>query len=221
MRRLPRRRRLSQPRPARSSRRGPRRRSSRSTGLDPAAAAGPAKDEEWGKIMGADVAASPHCPFAVDTRPGRRGSPLRAVSRSGPSRGLGHGSPGSFRSADAPFGFPAGSPSGPKPWRFAARQHRNRGSGSRRRLSSAEASVPRAGGSSGRSPRPAWQAGTEVPNLPVSQLPGGEARSCPTEPAPKRLFRRWQRANLRSASAGQSPDRNPSPVCRPQSPKAS
>lgn len=31
--------------------------------------------------MGADVAASPHCPFAVDTKPGRRGRPLRAVSK--------------------------------------------------------------------------------------------------------------------------------------------
>ena len=59
--------------------------------------------------MGADVAASPHCPFAVVTKPGRRGRPFRAVSKPVPGR-----SPETvLRSpagACASTGFPAGSP---------------------------------------------------------------------------------------------------------------
>ena len=82
------------------------------------------------KIMGAGVAASPHCPFAGDTKPGRRGSPRWAVSRCGPEPGARAPILRGPSGACAPSGFPAGSPSGPKPWRFAAWQIRNRGSGS-------------------------------------------------------------------------------------------
>jgi hypothetical protein len=56
--------------------------------------------------MGAGVAASPHCPCAVDTRPGRRGCPRGAVSRTESSRGLGAGPPGSVMSREAQSGFP-------------------------------------------------------------------------------------------------------------------
>jgi len=77
--------------------------------------------------MGAGVAASPHCPFAGDTRPGRRGSPRWAVSRFGPEPGARMPILRGPSGACAPSGFPAGSPSGPKPWRFAAWQFRNRG----------------------------------------------------------------------------------------------
>jgi len=72
--------------------------------------------------MGAGVAASPHCPFAGDTKPGRRGSPLWAVSRCGPEPGARAPILRVPSGACAPSGFPAGSPSGPKPWRFAAWQ---------------------------------------------------------------------------------------------------
>ena len=92
--------------------------------------------------MGAGVAASPHCPFAGDTKPGRRGNPRRAVSRSEPEPGARVSVLRGPSGACAPFGFPAGSPSGPKPWRFAAWQFRNRGSGFLpSHKSSAEASV--------------------------------------------------------------------------------
>lgn len=70
--------------------------------------------------MGADVAASPHCPAADDTRPGRRGSPREAVFETAAKPGAPQRFPESFRDPKVPFGSPAGSPSGPKPWRFAA-----------------------------------------------------------------------------------------------------
>jgi hypothetical protein len=57
------------------------------------------------KEMGADVAASPHCPAAGVTKPGRRGSPLWAISRSDLSRGLWRRPPESFGSLRS-FGFP-------------------------------------------------------------------------------------------------------------------
>jgi len=95
--------------------------------------------------MGAGIAAGPHCPFAVDPaetvspatggfegrRPGRR--PRRAKPRSRFLRGPSE--------AEAPSGFPAGSPSGPKPWRFAVGGFE------------AEASLPALAGASGRSLR--------------------------------------------------------------------
>jgi hypothetical protein len=124
--------------------------------------------------MGAGVAASPHCPFAGDTRPGRRGSPRWAVSRFGPEPGARMPILRSPSGACAPSGFPAGSPSGPKPWRFAAWQFRNRGPRSccpadppPKHRFRVPAGLPLAEASG--LPGSPW---TCILGLPVSQLPG-------------------------------------------------
>ena len=117
--------------------------------------------------MGAGVAASPHCPCAVDTRPGRRGCPRGAVSRTESSRGLEAGPPGSVMSREARSGFPAGSPSRPKPWRFAVRQFRN--PCEFRLLPSRSA---------GRSPVPLRQ----DPSAEASGLPDGPRTEVPVPP---------------------------------------
>ena len=151
-------------------------------------------EKKWGLAL----PPAPTVPSRLDTRPGRRGSPLggfetgsepgaRAAGLRGPS------------GACAPSGFPAGSPSGPKPWRFAARQIRNRGSGSRRLRSRSRSSVPPPAGlpsaeASGLPDSP-W---TRVLRLPLRSS-RAEARSCPTRPGPKPCPRRWQRADLRPA----------------------
>jgi hypothetical protein len=161
--------------------------------------------------MGAGIAAGPHCPFALDPaeavspatggfegrRPGRK--PRKAKPRSrflrGPSR------------AKAPSGFPAGSPSGPKPWRFAFGEVE------------AEASLPALAVTSGRSP---WFRVRQDPGpkprfrlaSPWAEALGhcrvrssrAEARSCPTLSKPKLLSGRWQRADRSPAFCRAGPE---------------
>ena len=139
------------------------------------------------KVMGAGVAASPHCPFAGDTRPGRRGSPRWAVSRFEPEPGARAPILRSPSGACAPSGFPAGSPSGPKPWRFAAWQFRNRGPGSCHPAdASAEALVPRSGRIAlAEASGPAWQSMDLHPGSCRFRSSRAETRSCPTGSGPK------------------------------------
>ena len=152
--------------------------------------------------MGADVAASPHCPFAGALPCGDSQAPGSFEGRSGPNRGFRRLSLRDPFEACASTGFPAGSPSGPKPWRFAARQisdlrpcsrsRRCRKPKPRIRLvagSSAEASVP---------PVAVHGSGSWV--LPGSQLPG---RSPVLPDNLARPVCRWQRADFRPAFAGQ------------------
>ena len=150
--------------------------------------------------MGAGVAASPHCPFAGDTRPGRRGSPRWAVSRFEPEPGARAPILRSPSGACAPSGFPAGSPSGPKPWRFAAWQFRNRGPGSccpakppPKHRFRVPAGLPLA--EAAGLPGSPW---TCVLGPPASQLPGRNP-VLPEGSGPKPFLRRWQRADLRPA----------------------
>lgn len=90
--------------------------------------------------MGAGIAAGPHCPFAVGYQAWEARQSARAVSKPGLSRGLGQGS-WSPSAAEATSGFPGGSPSGPKPWRFAAWRIESSRFRSRRPHTAAEALV--------------------------------------------------------------------------------
>jgi hypothetical protein len=179
----------------------------------PAANAAPAQKEWRPKIMGAGIAAGPHCPVALDPaetgspalggfegrRPGRK--PRKAKPRSRFLRGP--------STAKAASGFPAGSPSGPKPWRFAVGGFE------------AEASLPTLAGTAGRSlwfrvrrdpePKPWFRLAS-----PWAKALGhcrvrssrAEARSCPTLSKPKLLSGRWQRADRGPAfrRAGPEPE---------------
>jgi hypothetical protein len=85
---------------------------------------GPARKRQCPEtVMGAGIAAGPHCPGA-GSLPGRRGVQRWAVSsrrrrnRGFPRRFL----RGPLAGRGRLRGFPAGSPTGPKPWRFAARR---------------------------------------------------------------------------------------------------
>lgn len=125
--------------------------------------------------MGAGVAASPHCPFASTLAWEARASCQgRFRETIGQNRGFRHRSLRGPSEACAPSGFPAGSPSGPKPWRFAARQIRNSRPCSRSRpIPKAEASVSSGGGILGRSLGSAWQIhGPKSWVSAGSQLPG-------------------------------------------------
>jgi hypothetical protein len=98
--------------------------------------------------------------------------------------------------AEASSSFPAGSPSGPKPWRFAIGGFE------------AEAPLPALAGTSGRSP---WFRVRQDPEpklrfrlaSPWTEILGhcrvrssrAEARSCPTLSKPKPLSDRWRCAN--------------------------
>jgi len=134
------------------------------------------------KLMGADVAAGPHCPVA-GTLPGRRGVPRRAVSswrrcepgaRSAASSGV-HPKPKLLQ------GFPAGSPTGPKPWRFAARQiwdlrPASRFGGPRPKPRFRVRQDPR--------PKPRFRLAVHEPKSRVRRFRSSraETRSCPKEP---------------------------------------
>ena len=121
---------------------------------------------------------APTVPMRLDTKPGRRGSPQGRFRRRVRSRGPGP----FFRSpsgAEAPSGFPADSPSGPKPWRFVARQLRNRGSGACLRRAVAEARFRLRQVSFGRSLSPARQP-IDLRLRPAFRSSRAEARSCPT-----------------------------------------
>jgi hypothetical protein len=88
-----------------------------------------------------------------------------------PSRGLGRRFSGVQWEPGLLSGFPAGSPSGPKPWRFAARQIRNLNPGARHAIPEAEASVPQRQDPRPK-PRSAWQSKGRNPGSAASQLPG-------------------------------------------------
>jgi len=163
--------------------------------------------------MGAGIAAGPHCPFALDPAEavspatggfeGRRPRPKPRKAKPG-SRVLRGPS-----EAEASSGFPAGSPSGPKPWRFAVGEVE------------AEASIPALAGTSGRSlrvrvrqdpgPKPRFRLAspwTEVLGHCRVRSSRAEARSCPTLSRPKPLSDRWQRADRSPAfcRAGPGPE---------------
>jgi hypothetical protein len=98
--------------------------------------------------MGADVAASPHCPVAVGYQAWearQSAGRFRGGRRAGGSDHFPRGPSG----ARAPFGFPAGSPSGPKPWRFASADPEPES-----RLPPSPAPKPKLGAASGRKLRP-------------------------------------------------------------------
>ena len=122
--------------------------------------------------MGAGVAASPHCPVAAEYQAweARQSAGRFRGMRSGP--GAWTASSGFLSEPKLLQGFPAGSPTGPKPWRFAARQFRNRGSVSRHRRAVAEARFRLRQDSFGRSLSPAWQPLDFRLRPAVSQLPG-------------------------------------------------
>ena len=115
---------------------------------------------------------APTVPSRLDTKPGRRGSPLGGFEAES-EPGARSRSPGVLAQLALRFGFPAGSPSGPKPWRFAARQIRNRGSVARRLRNRSRSSVPPPAGSplAEASGLP-WQSMDLRPGTAASQLPG-------------------------------------------------
>jgi hypothetical protein len=100
-------------------------------------------------MRGAGIAAGPHCPRA-GSLPGRRGVPRWAVSsRRRLEPGVRGAAFSGVRRRPKPLrGFPAGSPSGPKPWRFAARRIGNLRSRSHPFGIPAEAGIPERAGSS-------------------------------------------------------------------------
>ena len=160
------------------------------------------------KEMGADVAASPHCPIAAEYQAWEARQSAGRFRGRVQAGGSGHDLRGPS-GACAPFGFPAGSPSGPKPWRFAARQIRNRGSGSRRRRSRSRSSGPPSAGF----PRPKpWDLPggpwTCALGPPVSQLPGRNP-VLPDASGPKPFPAGGSAPTEASLSAGQVPDRSP------------
>ena len=99
--------------------------------------------------MGAGVAASPHCPIAKGTKPGRRGSPRGACSKPSRSRGLRWRLPGSFRGRSR-FRFPRWLPD--RPEALAVR---------RSAVSEPKFLFP-----------PSGDRGAEAPRLPFGGIPG-------------------------------------------------
>jgi len=165
------------------------------------------------KIMGAGVAASPHCPATGDARPGRRGGPPWAVSRSGLSRGLGPILRGLFEAQALLRGSPR------LPVRAEALAVRLGRSGTEVPFPAvpvpkAEASVPFRQEPSAEAwglPGSPW---TGVLGLPIRSS-RAETRSCPTEAGPK-PFSAGGSARLASATAGQVLSRSPCPcLCGP------
>ena len=153
-------------------------------------------------VMGAGIAAGPHCPFASGSA--EAGLSQWAVSRRGNQD---RSWPRFLRSpseAEASSGFPEGSPSGPKPWRFAARRIRNLRSSSRPwRFQVPKHPNPRPAGSSAEALVPPDMAMSRSPGSMPVRSSRAEARSCPTPPEPKLLLSRWQRAGPKTPlSAG-------------------
>ena len=108
--------------------------------------------------------------------------------------------------AEASSGFPAGSPTGPKPWRFAARRIWNLRPASRLGGSSAEASVPRPAGSSAEASVPPGGPWTEVLGPPVSQLPGRNPVLPGGSKGRSPRFHRWRRADRSPAFRRTGPE---------------
>ena len=133
---------------------------------------------------------APTVPSRLNTKPGRRGSPLGGFEDA-VWPGAWTASSGFLSEPKLLQGFPAGSPTGPKPWRFAAGRSQNRGSGSRLRRAVAEARFRLRQDSFGRSLSPAWQSLDFRRRPAVSQLPG--------EPGPAR--RGWNRNPFRSGGS--------------------
>lgn len=162
--------------------------------------------------MGADVAASPHCPFAVVTKPGRRGRPFRAVSKAVPDRGPETvlRSPAGAR---ASTGFPAGSPTragGPGGSPIG-------GSDSLAATVPSPASAgrsrsPRSTEALGRSLGSAWHSHASLRfEGPPFAAPRHEAWSCPTDP---RAEARLSTGGSRNLHPGRRTVREPKPsVC--------
>jgi hypothetical protein len=160
---------------------------------------GPARKRQCPEtVMGAGIAAGPHCPGA-GSLPGRRGVQRWAVSsrrrrnRGFPRRFL----RGPLAGRSRLRGFPAGSPTGPKPWRFAARRP---GFASRPHLFGipAEAGVPEKTGASAEASVPPGGPSAEALGPAGFAAPGpkpGPARSFGAEAPPSR----WRRANRSSA----------------------
>jgi hypothetical protein len=109
--------------------------------------------------------------------------------------------------AEAPSGFPAGSPSGPKPWRFAAWRIRNRSSFSPPwRSLRPKPPVPRPAGFEAEASLPPDKSMDLRPGSLPLRSSRAETRSCPTKPEPKLPFRRWQRANRSPAFCRAGPE---------------
>ena len=143
---------------------------------------------------------APTVPSRRDARPGRRGSPLGRFREKRLSRGHGRHSSGVLVRRRSAFGVSPQLPSGPKPWRFAARQIRKAGGlpappswTASLRLGSAPAGPPgtRPGGPPDRRP-------AEADNPPLRSS-RAEARSCPAGSGPKPFPVRWQPAGRASA----------------------
>lgn len=107
--------------------------------------------------MGAGVAAGPHCPVAGGHQAWEARQSAWGGFETGPGRGPKRRFPGSFARRRPRSGFPAGSPSGPKPWRFAAWRIWNSRSASRLPVTAAEALVPELAGSLAEAAGSAWQ----------------------------------------------------------------
>jgi hypothetical protein len=109
--------------------------------------------------------------------------------------------------AEARSGFPAGSPSGPKPRRFAAWQIGNRSSVFPPwRLLGPKPANSRPAGSLAEALVLPDRSMSRSPGFPPLRSPRAEARSCPKEMKPKLLFRRWQRADRSPAFAWAGPE---------------
>ncbi len=161
--------------------------------------------------MGADVAAGPHCPFAVVTEPGRQGFP-RGRFRDRAEPGVRTPSSGVLQRPKPWAGFPAGSPSGPKPWRFAAWQIWNSRPASRHRAALTEVRVrlrqdPR--------PKPRFCLTGHGPKswVPPVRSSRAEARSCPTALSRSSGSAGGGALTCVPLSAGQVLDRSPLPAC--------
>jgi len=169
--------------------------------------------------MGADLAASPHCPFASDlawkARPFAPGDFEWRKPRQAPAPLP----PESERSRSS-IRFPRGLPvraealavrrladSGPKPWRFAAWQIRDRSPSSRPwRFHEPKPVKPLPAGSLAEALVPPGRSMNRSSGFPPLRSPRAEARSCPTDRKPKLLFPRWQRADRSPASAWAGPE---------------
>jgi hypothetical protein len=170
--------------------------------------------------MGAGVAAGPHCPIAG----GHQAWEARQSAWDGfgtlPGPGALAPVPGvPSRSAGSVRGVPAGSPSGPKPWRFAAWRIWNSRPASRLPVTAAEALVPEPAGSLAEAAGSAWQ----VHEPKLWALAGFAAPGTRPGPArqsvrPKPPFCRWRCVNPEiPLSAGQAFHPEGCPSCLPDS----
>jgi hypothetical protein len=116
-------------------------------------------------------------------RPARGGFESAAPGTGGSQRRFLRGP----RLAEAGRSFPAGSPTGPKPWRFAARRIRNFHPRSHPFGMLAETSIPERTGSSAEASVPPDGPWTEALGPAGSQLPG-RSPVLPENPEPKPLL---------------------------------